>query len=231
MDGEGERTTHEAKRTLRCEERSFHYITLAVGVKIGSVSPVACPIALCVAASSRFSFLVVYMGLCLSKPSPRPSSLATSLEFQVPAPPPIPPPVDLSNLPEIHEEEGSHSHSDVPYDSEDWDSSFSRPFGVEIEQSEDSDGSSFIYSERIESEEVPSALKEARAEVMRLRQELYYLQNAPIGDLACVVCQTLRPKLLFRPCKHVCCCSECARRVTICPMCRVRIRAKVEVYL
>jgi len=170
------------------------------------------------------------MGLCLSKPSPRPSSLATSLEFQVPAPAPVPSPVDLSSLPEIQEEE-SHSHSEVPNESVGWDSSSSRSYDVEIELSEESDGSYFIYSDRVDSEEVPAALKEAQAEVLHLRQELYYLQNAPIGDLACVICQTYRPKMLFRPCKHVCCCWECARRVTACPMCRVRIRAKVEVYL
>lgn len=79
--------------------------------------------------------------------------------------------------------------------------------------------------------DAPIALKEARAEVIRLKQELYSLQNAPVGDVVCVVCQSVRPMMLFRPCRHVCCCSHCASRVGTCPMCRVRIRRKIEVYL
>lgn len=48
----------------------------------------------------------------------------------------------------------------------------------------------------------------------------------------CVVCQTASKSVLLLPCRHMCLCAECSRRneMVKCPLCRVKIEQKVDVY-
>jgi hypothetical protein len=58
------------------------------------------------------------------------------------------------------------------------------------------------------------------------------------GDgLCCVVCQDKTRQMLFMPCKHLVCCSECGREpsanqgLRMCPVCRAEIQTRFSVYL
>ena len=46
----------------------------------------------------------------------------------------------------------------------------------------------------------------------------------------CKVCYENPLEVIFLPCKHVCCCKECSDKVSNCPMCRTRIRAKLPLF-
>ena len=48
----------------------------------------------------------------------------------------------------------------------------------------------------------------------------------------CVVCQTEAKSVLLMPCRHMCLCKECSRNNAMdkCPLCRVKITQKIDVY-
>ena len=47
----------------------------------------------------------------------------------------------------------------------------------------------------------------------------------------CKICMDKDKTVLFEPCMHLCCCKECSRLVKNCPICRSRIRKKVDVFV
>ncbi|CAE7025460.1 LUL3 [Symbiodinium natans] len=49
--------------------------------------------------------------------------------------------------------------------------------------------------------------------------------------LACVVCLEAPRKILLMPCRHVCCCKDCAERLERCPVCRTETTSLAEVFL
>eukprot|EP00439_Symbiodinium_sp_Y106_P032174 s1588_g3.t2 len=49
--------------------------------------------------------------------------------------------------------------------------------------------------------------------------------------LACVVCLEAPRRILLMPCRHVCCCKDCAERLDRCPMCRTETTSLAEVFL
>lgn len=51
-------------------------------------------------------------------------------------------------------------------------------------------------------------------------------------QLRCVICMTRQRNILFTPCRHICCCSECAHNnIHACPICRQVISEQIAVYL
>ena len=51
-------------------------------------------------------------------------------------------------------------------------------------------------------------------------------------QLRCVICMTRQRNILFTPCRHICCCSECAHHnINACPICRQVITQQIAVYL
>ena len=50
-------------------------------------------------------------------------------------------------------------------------------------------------------------------------------------QLRCVICMTRQRNILFNPCRHMCCCSECAHNIHACPICRQVISHQIAVYL
>mmetsp|Transcript_10006 Transcript_10006/g.14983 ORF Transcript_10006/g.14983 Transcript_10006/m.14983 type:complete len:429 (-) Transcript_10006:663-1949(-) len=48
----------------------------------------------------------------------------------------------------------------------------------------------------------------------------------------CVICQEERKSVLLMPCRHLCCCRDCSRREELvrCPLCRINISQKIDVY-
>ena len=67
------------------------------------------------------------------------------------------------------------------------------------------------------------------SEIGDLRREVERLRNAP-ADILCLICQERRPRVVFRPCKHLCCCTLCVGKLWKCPLCRREIRKKDEVF-
>ncbi|CAH0547478.1 unnamed protein product [Brassicogethes aeneus] len=45
----------------------------------------------------------------------------------------------------------------------------------------------------------------------------------------CVICLDLECQIIFVPCGHLCCCSQCSTMITECPMCRSSIERKIKV--
>ncbi|VVC45175.1 E3 ubiquitin-protein ligase BOI-like,Zinc finger, RING-type [Cinara cedri] len=51
-----------------------------------------------------------------------------------------------------------------------------------------------------------------------------FTPTAPfLDELECIVCMEARFDVLFIPCGHLCCCSKCSQKITVCPMCRTHI--------
>ena len=51
----------------------------------------------------------------------------------------------------------------------------------------------------------------------------------------CVVCQDAQKDVIFLPCRHMCACTSCARRLVgrlaLCPVCRAPIRQRMEAFV
>lgn len=51
-------------------------------------------------------------------------------------------------------------------------------------------------------------------------------------EFACVICKENQRRICLLPCKHVCLCNECAKRVKeICPMCMQKFDKQENVFL
>lgn len=50
-------------------------------------------------------------------------------------------------------------------------------------------------------------------------------------SVSCVICLAASRSILFRPCRHVCCCSACAENLDRCPVCREPAELKENVYV
>ena len=48
-------------------------------------------------------------------------------------------------------------------------------------------------------------------------------------NMTCITCNILQRKVLYRPCKHFSCCSECSDSITHCPECNQIIDEKVYI--
>lgn len=71
----------------------------------------------------------------------------------------------------------------------------------------------------------------AQDEIAQLKQAIAALKSAPARNFACFLCETGRPKVLFRPCRHLICCHSCSLQVLLCPVCKHTILAREEVFL
>lgn len=47
----------------------------------------------------------------------------------------------------------------------------------------------------------------------------------------CNICFENHKNILFLPCKHLCCCESCAKKVNLCPMCNTKINSKEKIYI
>lgn len=52
------------------------------------------------------------------------------------------------------------------------------------------------------------------------------------GTTLCVVCFEKNKRILFLPCRHICVCNSCSKRVgTKCPVCRKKIQLKIQCFV
>lgn len=45
----------------------------------------------------------------------------------------------------------------------------------------------------------------------------------------CVICMEHPSKIIFLPCGHLCCCSNCDESIELCPLCRATIERRIKV--
>jgi len=50
-------------------------------------------------------------------------------------------------------------------------------------------------------------------------------------SFACVVCLAADRNILFRPCRHLCCCGECGRQLATCPVCNKPVEEREQIFV
>lgn len=97
-----------------------------------------------------------------------------------------------------------------------------------------------IISSGIDSQtEVQNAMKllmERQTALTELREQELLAANLRLESnmehyTVCRICLDAPKDQLLRPCNHVCCCSECVKMVTKCPVCRTAIHSVETLYL
>ena len=77
-------------------------------------------------------------------------------------------------------------------------------------------------------------LKRDREQLVRQRKRLVAERDQLINSLreqnVCVVCMDKRREFLLKPCNHYGVCSDCIRKITLCPTCRTKIRHSEKIY-
>jgi len=53
--------------------------------------------------------------------------------------------------------------------------------------------------------------------------------ESPSLNSECVVCMDAEARMVFVPCGHLCCCSQCQSAINECPMCRTQIEKRIRV--
>lgn len=53
------------------------------------------------------------------------------------------------------------------------------------------------------------------------------------GEVECALCWSRPRDVLFLPCRHICCCAQCAAQLPqrVCPTCRTVVESQIEVFL
>jgi hypothetical protein len=70
-------------------------------------------------------------------------------------------------------------------------------------------------------------LKRAKTTIRRQRKTISRIEESGL----CVACWERPRDVLMMPCKHLCLCSVCARRVSACPLCRATTKKKIQIFL
>ncbi|KAG5896387.1 hypothetical protein JTB14_009592 [Gonioctena quinquepunctata] len=52
-----------------------------------------------------------------------------------------------------------------------------------------------------------------------------------ISSAECVVCMDSECRIIFVPCGHLCCCCNCSKSISECPLCRTAIERKITLVL
>ena len=97
-----------------------------------------------------------------------------------------------------------------------------------------SSGSGHYHSKSLaDLDRIEATLKESLAAVTEAKTSLVQSQLSEAEEKrVCVVCQTDAKTVLLMPCRHMCLCKECSSRseMTKCPLCRVAITEKIDVF-
>ena len=66
---------------------------------------------------------------------------------------------------------------------------------------------------------------------VELREALQRVQRAAVAsDAHCVICWDAPKAVVFLPCKHRCCCEQCARQSLRCPLCKAAVTERMRVF-
>lgn len=83
-----------------------------------------------------------------------------------------------------------------------------------------------------------AALEETRQyELLQLMNPARGQPNAPpqtepeTVKNECKVCLSYAARIAFMPCGHLCCCSDCSKNLTKCPVCRHNIVHRMVIYM
>jgi len=104
---------------------------------------------------------------------------------------------------------------------------------LQTETNELSGKSSLEGKSMRELERIENRLRDALRHVVREKERVEERRLAEEEQKrACVVCREEAKCVLLMPCRHLCVCKECSRRNELmrCPLCRVTITQKIDVY-
>ena len=124
----------------------------------------------------------------------------------------------------ISEGEMEYSQSDMGENLEDSEMDYSLGSAMR-------DSMEILRERRRYKDQITATLEEEQSQICRLQQEIAQLKHAPARTLTCFLCKACRPKVLFRPCRHLICCSNCSPQASICPACQQTISTREEVFL
>lgn len=180
------------------------------------------------------------MGSCIAKPHRRHSAhLLSSSHSHTPSAISVPPEVSNNGSePSILavSEEGDalpfhnsmeYSQSELEEHSEDSESEYS--LGPSIR-----DSLEFLRDGKLQKQleqSYQADLEEKETEILHLKSQIEALKNVPRRELICQICLVSRPKVVFRPCRHLCCCDDCAKQAELCPVCDTWVAAREEVFV
>ncbi|XP_046735062.1 E3 ubiquitin-protein ligase LRSAM1-like isoform X2 [Diprion similis] len=79
--------------------------------------------------------------------------------------------------------------------------------------------------------EIPSAVPSAPEDEVGTSSNVVKNEDSQgINTTECVICLDMACQVIFLPCGHMCCCTECANKVaTECPMCRSVVERRIRV--
>ena len=81
-----------------------------------------------------------------------------------------------------------------------------------------------------DSEECTKLLNLATSPLQRINRSHRPLNGTACSSL-CVICMAKQSCVVFKPCRHLRCCGNCAERVGTCPICRKQIVERELVYV
>jgi len=93
---------------------------------------------------------------------------------------------------------------------------------------------SFQELEELESLHHDGLWKVAQAKMEALQREMeqYKHKCTQIDDeRSCSICQDKQNEVVTLPCRHLCMCNDCAAKVDICPLCRIKIAERISVFI
>lgn len=70
-----------------------------------------------------------------------------------------------------------------------------------------------------------------RADLQIIERRKQELMTKDSDQKHCIVCTENDKDMVFIPCGHLCCCSECAQPIELCPICRKTIQQKVKTFI
>jgi len=76
-----------------------------------------------------------------------------------------------------------------------------------------------------------SLAKELSSVSTRFEEQQKASSSSASGDARCKICLEGEVEILFLPCRHASCCSNCATAVSKCPYCRAEINGSVRIFL
>ena len=105
----------------------------------------------------------------------------------------------------------------------------SLPIPMELDSS-DSESDLASSCESVRSGSLGSSCGKKRCsegDCQAMKEQLRQMQDA----MLCCVCVDASLSVVFRPCRHVVCCSDCSQRVDTCPVCRQTIEERQPIYM
>ena len=71
----------------------------------------------------------------------------------------------------------------------------------------------------------------ARRETFLEDSKIIQIKDDFDNEIICCICLNDKPNIVFMPCKHLCSCLDCSNKVKKCPICRLKIKDKMKIFI